>query len=128
MKKINGIRLIFKISGALAICILIRINVSGQDSTQYRGRSNEYRIQKANEDVIRAKSFESENKFADALRYYLSALFELETISDSTRIAAVKSNIGDIFYKNGMYQKAKSYYADAAEFFENNTQTIHYSS
>ncbi|MCB0824418.1 MAG: hypothetical protein KDC09_17100 [Bacteroidales bacterium] len=117
MKKINGIRLIFKISGALAICILIRINVSGQDSTQYRGRSNEYRIQKANEDVIRAKSFESENKFADALRYYLSALFELETISDSTRIAAVKSNIGDIFYKNGMYQKAKSYYADAAEFF-----------
>jgi class 3 adenylate cyclase len=96
------------------------------DTTLTMGRKIEYRQKKAHNDIATARELEKNGKLTDALRYYLSALFELETLKDTLGIVEIKTEIGDIFYEYNLYQKALEYYINAQGILVNKNQDLSY--
>jgi len=74
------------------------------------GRKDEARRGKADAFLIYANAEQKNGNLVEALRYYLLAIFEYETIGDSSMISQVKTRIGDVFYSADLYEKALENY------------------
>lgn len=77
------------------------------------GKQDQTRKEKANALIALAEIEDQNDNYVDALRYYLLAMYELEIINDSIGIAKVKTDIGDVFYNGGIFEKALEYYLGA---------------
>jgi len=73
------------------------------------GRDVQFRQKKADVHLLLAEMNEKEHQKAQALHNYFTAIFELEIIGDSLRIADVKERIGKIFKDEGLLEKAIEY-------------------
>lgn len=74
------------------------------------GRDVRYREEKADAYLVLGEMSRRERQNARALHNYFSAIYELEILGDSLRIADTKSKIGGIFQEDGLYDKALEYY------------------
>ncbi|MEZ5197968.1 MAG: tetratricopeptide repeat protein [Bacteroidales bacterium] len=92
-----------------------------QDTSKHSGygRDMEYRKEKADGFRAIADVEKRNNNLAGALRYYLSSIYEYEIIGDSSSIARVRCEIGEIFQEGQLYDKALEYYKRAEVFFLN---------
>ncbi|MEZ5083513.1 MAG: hypothetical protein R2750_08695 [Bacteroidales bacterium] len=77
------------------------------------GRNSAYRENKANTYLMLAGIEEKNGNLADALRYYFSAIYELEILGDSLKLANTEIKIGHIFQANSLFTKALEYYSGA---------------
>ncbi|MCB2222477.1 MAG: tetratricopeptide repeat protein [Bacteroidetes bacterium] len=138
MIRVNGIWWIWEILTIMVLPVLTCITAHGQeygslqleiavpDTTITMGRKVEYRREKARNDIENAKDSKKNGELADALRYYLSALYELETLQDSIGIMKTKTEIGDIFYENNLYEKALEYYSGAERILSEKNHDLSY--
>ncbi len=112
--------------GTLYIFIFLfslSLNSIGQetDTTIESSYGRDYKYRKDKADGFRLIAVtEKENKnLAGALRYFLSAIYEYEIISDSNSIAQIRIEIGEIFQEGQLYDKALEYYTKAELIFLN---------
>ena len=94
------------------------------------GRNYDYRKDKADAFKNLAELEKENDNLPGALRYFLSAIYEYEIIADSNSIANIRVEIGEIFQKGQLYDKALEYYKRAEVIFlnegtiENNIQLL----
>jgi len=81
------------------------------------GRNVLYRKGQADAYLMIAELEEQNQKFASALRYYFSAIYELDILGDSLLIADIKIRIGNIFSSNQLFDKALEYYSEAERIY-----------
>lgn len=81
------------------------------------GRNILYRQGKADAYRMIGEREEENGNLAKALRYYFSAIYELEILDDSLGIADIKSKIGFIFHSNRLHLKALEYYTAAEQIY-----------
>lgn len=86
-----------------------------QSDTIRLGRNVNYRRGKADAYLMLAALEQKKDDPAGMLRYYLSALYELEILGDSVAISGTQVKIGDIFYARALYNKALEYYSAAEQ-------------
>lgn len=83
------------------------------------GRDFDYRKDKADEFKLLAEQQRDNNNLSGALRYFLSAIYEYEIIGDSSSIAKIRAEVGEIFQEGQLYDKALEYYTRAELVFLN---------
>jgi len=94
----------------LSILFLSIISWQGFTQGEPLIAEDDNRNEKAENLMLNAIAEKQNDKPVDALRYYLLALFEYETLEDSLNIAEVKKQIGDVFFDAGLYEKSLENY------------------